>query len=95
MSKMKCLEEVYDVLAAAGLREDHVCFDDLIYGCVALACGEANTDVVSYLEELDNDRDGTAIALDIYAFVRESGSKERPSAIIARAIAAGRVGWEQ
>lgn len=95
MSKMKCVEEVYDVLAAAGLKEDHVCFDDLVYGCVALACGEANTDVVSYLEELDNDRSGTSIALDIYAFVRASGSKERPSAIIARAIAAGRVGWGQ
>lgn len=95
MSKMKCVEEVYDVLAAAGLREDHMCFDDLIYGCVALASGEANTDLVSYLEDMDADRDGAAIALDIYTYVRESGSEERPSAIIARAIAAGRVGWEQ
>lgn len=95
MSKMKCVEEVCDVLVGAGLREDHACFDDLVYACVELASGEASTDVVTFLEEVDPDRNGTAIALDIYTYVRESGSKERPSAIIARAIAAGRVGWEQ
>lgn len=95
MSKMKCVEEVYDVLVGAGLNEEHDSFDDLLYGCVALAAGEADTDIVSYIESHDPDRTGAMIASDIYTFVRFCGSKERPSAIIARAIAAGKVGWEQ
>ena len=95
MSKMKCVEEVYDVLVEAGLDVEHDCFEDLLFGCVALATGEAESDLVTYVEDYDRDRTGAMIASDIYTYVRNCGSKERPSAIIARAVAAGKVGWEQ
>lgn len=95
MSMMKCVEEVYDALKGAGLRDDHNCFEDLLYGCVAMATGSEYTDIVAYIAAMDSDRDETSIGLDICSFIRHCGSKDRPSAIVARAVAAGKVGWEQ
>lgn len=95
MSRMACVENIYDVLVGEGLRTDHACFDDLVIGCSELVAQDKGTDIVSVLAEMDEDRDETTIALDIYEYVRNCGSAAKPTAIIAKAVAAGMAGWEQ
>ena len=72
MSKMTCMEAVYDVLAGrctAGL--DHDCFDDLVMGCYALASGESSEpDAVAWIAAHDKERSELEICRDICDYFR-------------------------
>ena len=92
MSKMTCMEAVFDVLAGqytAGL--EHECFDDLVKGCYALASGESSEpDVVAWIAAHDKERSEVEIRIDVCDFVRRHLGKVKPSEVIARAIQAGK-----
>lgn len=92
MSKLTCMEAVFEVLAGratAGL--DHECFDDLVMACYALASGESSEpDVVAWIAAHDQERSPEQICLDICDYFRRCNSGRLPSAVLAEAIAAGR-----
>ena len=97
MSRMACIENIYDVLVAEGLSADHACFDDLIIGCAAAAVDPVNPgkEVAQIIAELDEDRDEIMIALDIKELFVQSGCKNFVTDVLAKAIAAGKAGWNQ
>ena len=92
MSKMTCMEAIFEVpagRATAGL--EHECFDDLVKGCYALASGESNEpDVVAWIAARDKERSEVEICVDICDYFHRYHGAAKPSALIARAIAAGR-----
>lgn len=92
MSKMTCVEAIFDELTgkiSAGL--DHECLDDLMAGCFALACGESSEpDIVAWIAARDKERSEFQICLDICDYFRRFHGAAKPSAVIARAIAAGK-----
>ena len=92
MSKMTCMEAVFDALAGratAGL--DHECFDELVMGCYALASGESNEpDVPAWIAARDKERSELDVCLDICDWFRRYHGTAQPSAVIAQAIAAGK-----
>lgn len=92
MSKLTCMEAVFEVLAGrttSGL--DHECFDDLVMGCYALASGESSEpDVVAWIAAQDRERSQEQICLDICDYFRRHNSAAKPSALMAQAIAAGK-----
>ena len=92
MSKLTCLEAVFDVLAGpyvGGL--EHECFDDLLRACYALASGESSEpDAVAWIAAHDKERSELEISMDICDFVRRHQGKVKPSEVIAQAIQAGK-----
>lgn len=92
MSKMTCMEAVFDVLVGqytAGL--DHECFDDLVKACYALASGESKEpDVVGWIAARDKERTEVDIRMDICDFVRRHLGRVKPSEVIEKAIQAGK-----
>ena len=97
MSRMACVENIYDVLAAEGLNAEFSVFDDLIIGCTMAAIDPTaqGKEVVEILAELDEDRDEIMIALDIKELFVQSGCKNFVTDVLAKAIAAGKAGWNQ
>ena len=92
MSKMQCMEAIFDVLAGRGTAGlDHECFDDLIMGCFALAAGEDSApDVPAWITARDKGRDELKVCLDICDYFRRYHGDAKPSEVLARAIAAGK-----
>lgn len=92
MSKMKCMEAVFDVLAGRStVGLDHQCFDDLVMGCYALASGESSEpDLVAWIAARDKERGELEICLDICDYFRHYHGTAKPSAVIEQAIAAGK-----
>lgn len=92
MSKLTCMEAVFDVLTGrvtGGL--DHECFDDLVMGCYALASGESNEpDVPAWIAARDKERSELEICLDICDYFRRYHGAAKPSAVMEQAIAAGK-----
>lgn len=97
MSRMACIENIYDVLVAEGLSADHACFDDLIIGCAAAAVDPVNPgkEVAQIIAELDEERDDITVCLDLKAYFRACGCKSFVTDVIAKAVAAGKAGWNQ
>lgn len=97
MSRMACVENIYDALVAAGLNPEHACFDDLVMGCSTAAVDPTakGKEVVEIIADLDADRDEIMVALDIKEFFTASGCKAFVTDVIAKAVAAGKAGWNQ
>lgn len=92
MSKMTCAEAIYEVLAGKyNAVIDHECFDDVFMGCFALASGESNEpDVLKWIAARDKERTELEICLDICDYFRKYHGTVKPTAILAKAIAAGK-----
>lgn len=98
MSKMTCMEAVFEVLAnnavtsvAAGDALEHQCFDDVLKGCFALASGESSEpDVPAWIAAHDSERSEFEVCLDICDYFYRYHGTARPSAVMERAIAAGK-----
>ena len=88
MSKLTCMEAVFDVLAGASTAGlDHECLDDLVMGCYAMASGESSEpDVAAWIAARDKERRNMIVTDDVI----ESRGAAKPSAVIAKAIAAGK-----
>ena len=97
MSRMACIENIYDTLTDAGLNPEHSSFDDLVQGCAALAVDpvEQGRDIVCIIADWDDSRTETEIALDIKDFAYQCGYRDQVVGLIARAAAAGKAGWSQ
>lgn len=96
MSKMAVVENIYDALTEAGLKTEHACFDDLVFGCTCLAVDPAyrGKEVLDWIADQDDARDEIQIALDIKEFFRISGCPGFVTDVVAKAVAAGRAAWE-
>lgn len=92
MSKLTCMEAVFDAIAGVGTAGlEHECLDDLVMGCFALASGESSEpDVVAWIAAHDKERSDLEICRDICDYFRRFRGAAKPSAIIAQAIAAGK-----
>lgn len=92
MSRMACVEAIYDVLAGrttAGL--EHECFDDILQGCYALASGDGSeADVPTWIAAHDKERSELEVCVDICDYFRRYHGTAKPSAVMAQAIAAGK-----
>ena len=92
MSKLTCMEAVFDVLAGASTAGlDHECLDDLVMGCYAMASGESSEpDVAAWIAARDKERSELEVCRDICDYFRRFRGAAKPSAVIAKAIAAGK-----
>lgn len=92
MSKMTCVEAIYEVLVEKyGIETDSECFEDVLFGCCAAAFGDITSgEVPEWLATRDLERDVAAVCLDIVSYFRECGIRAVPSEVIAEATAAGR-----
>lgn len=92
MSKMTCMEAIFDVLTEPSpLVTNCDCFDDLVMACFALASGEGSEpDVPAWIAAHDKERSEVEIYVDICDFFAKYHGKVKPSAVLARAIAAGK-----
>ena len=96
MGRIACVENIYDTLAAAGLRTDHDAFEDLIWGCMRAAIDPVGMGrhVPALIAELDGDRTEEQVVFDLVDFRKQCGCKEHLEHVIEKAIEMGRWGWE-
>lgn len=92
MSKMTCMEAIFGVLTErVTMGTEHQCFDDIAMGCFALASGESTEpDVPKWIAAHDKERSELEVCLDICDYFRRYHGTAQPSAVMARAIAAGK-----
>ena len=96
MGRIACVENIYDTLAGAGLRTDHVCFDDLLWGCMRAAIdpAAAGKGIPALIAELDSERTEEEIVFDLVDYRKVCGCEEHLEHVIQKAVEVGRWGWE-
>lgn len=97
MSRLVCVENIFDTLVDAGLSPEHASFDDLVLGCTALVDDPAKQekDIVSVIADMDESRSDVEIALDLKDYAYACGYKDKVVDLVRQAVAAGKAGWSQ
>lgn len=97
MARLECVEAIYDTLAAAGLRTDHACFDDLVHGCDLVATDPdwQGKGVAEAIAEHDPDRSETSIALDLVDYAYDCKLTVPIRKVVRDAIARGMAGFAE
>lgn len=95
MGRIAAVENIFDTLADAGLDQEHECFEDLVWGCLALAMDAKaeDQDLVQVLAKWDQARSEEEILIDLADYRRACAPSVHLEQVIAEAVAAGRAGW--
>lgn len=90
MSKLACIEAVYDVLRAAGLDSDGELFEDILNGCAAVAMGEGGFAEPLAWIAAGSGRTAAEVGYGLILYAHRCGCVRGISGILADAAEAGR-----